>query len=78
MNRALEGSIFKLHIQRAFFLTFLSKIVGPVVTCNPLPRTINQPEHPTRNAHNKNNNNNNNNNNDNNNNNHSTVVQDLG
>ena len=28
MNRALEGSIFKLHIQRAFFLTFLSKIVG--------------------------------------------------
>ena len=27
VNRALEGSIFKLHIQRAFFLTFLSKIV---------------------------------------------------
>ena len=28
VNRALEGSIFKLQIQRAFFLTFLSKIVG--------------------------------------------------
>ena len=28
MNRALEGSIFKLHIQRAFFLTFLAKIVA--------------------------------------------------
>ena len=70
MNWALEGSIFKFYIQRAFFLTFLSKIVGPVVTCNPLPRTINQPEHPTRNANNNNNNNNNNN--------HSTVVQDLG
>ena len=28
MNRALEGSILKLNIQRAFFLTFLSKIVG--------------------------------------------------
>ena len=28
MNRALEGSILKLHIQRAFFLTFLSTIVA--------------------------------------------------
>ena len=28
MNRALEGSILKLNIQRAFFLTFLSKIVA--------------------------------------------------
>ena len=28
MNRALEGSIRKLNIQRAFFLTFLSKIVA--------------------------------------------------
>ena len=27
VNRALEGSILKLHIQRAFFLTFLSKIL---------------------------------------------------
>ena len=27
MNRALEGSILKLNIQRAFFLTVLSKIV---------------------------------------------------
>ena len=27
MNRALEGSILKLNIQHAFFLTFLSKIV---------------------------------------------------
>ena len=27
VNRALEGSILKLNIQRAFFLTFLSKIV---------------------------------------------------
>ena len=30
VNRALEGSILKLHIQRAFFLTFLSKIVARV------------------------------------------------
>ena len=28
MNRALEGSIVKLDIQGAFFLTFLSEIVG--------------------------------------------------
>ena len=28
MNRALEGSILKLDLQGAFFLTFLSKIVG--------------------------------------------------
>ena len=27
-NRGLEGSILKLDIQRAFFLTFLSKIEG--------------------------------------------------
>ena len=29
MNRALEGSVLKLDIQRTFFLTFLSKIIGP-------------------------------------------------
>ena len=28
MNQALVGSILKLNIQRAFFLTFLSKIVA--------------------------------------------------
>ena len=28
MNRVLGGSIVKLNIQRAFFLTFLSKIVA--------------------------------------------------
>ena len=32
MNRALEGSILKLDIQGAFFLTFLSKIVATFVT----------------------------------------------
>ena len=31
MNRALEGSILKLNIERAFFLTFLSKIVASSV-----------------------------------------------
>ena len=34
MNRALEGSILKLDIQRAFFLTFLSKIVVWCLKCD--------------------------------------------
>ena len=34
VNRALEGSILKLDIQRAFFLTFLSKIVVWCLKCD--------------------------------------------